>query len=123
MKIEKFNESVESDKIIKLYQNSSINDYYTDKNNSEKRLDDKKNNILNIIREYHELKKYYFAEKYKLYGWIIDFDFYILDNHPYFNIKSGNNQKYQLRYKDVQDLLTYMENPKLYMNMIKYNVI
>jgi hypothetical protein len=139
MKIEKFNESYRGDKVIKLYENSVIKDYFTDKEDSNKRLNEKYNNILTLINEYVNFNKDYFNKKYDIYSKITHFHFYIDEETklPNFLINTStvsptrsfqimkdyvNRDNHLLIYKDIEGLLKFIENPNMLRNVKKYNL-
>lgn len=132
MKIEKFNESYRGDKVIKLYENSIIDEYFIDKNESAIRLENKKNEILKLINEYVKYNENYFREKYYIYKKIESFNFYIDEDTklPNFSIITSNrsfknysdNDIHWLKYKDIENILIFLKNPEIYRKTKKYNL-
>ena len=62
MKIQKFNESYQGDKIINQYNNSIIRKYNIDYELSKARLEDSRNNILKLLNEYVSMNISYFVK-------------------------------------------------------------
>jgi hypothetical protein len=140
MKIEKFNESYRGDKVIKLYENSIIDDYFIDKKESSDRLKNKKKKILELINEYVGYNKDYFNKKYNIYSKIESFNFYVDEDTkiPNFSIitttisfqstltgKKKNYSDYDIHwliYKDIESLLIFLKNPNIYQKTKKYNL-
>lgn len=140
MKIEKFNESYRGDKVIKLYENSIIDDYFIDKKESFDRLENKKKKILELINEYVGYNKDYFNKKYNIYSKIESFNYYVDEDTkiPNFSIitttrsyqstltvKNKNysdNDIHWLIYKDIESLLIFLKNSDIYRKTKKYNI-
>jgi len=124
MKIKRFNESYNGDKIIKKYYNSILHEYYIDVDELTK----SKDNILKLINEYVEINKEHFSNKYwrnyspdKISG----FDFFIdpENNQPVLSLWCYRPEdKFFLIYKDIEGVLNFLGNPDLYRNKIKYNI-
>ena len=127
MKIRKFNESYNGDKIINQYNNSIIAKYNVDYELSKARLEDAKNNILKLLNEYVKINIDYFVKKYwwnSSYN-VTDFYFYVdIDKRPYFTLShskyDGDTKK--LNYIDIENLFKFLENPELYRNAKKFNI-
>lgn len=125
MKIEKFNESYQGDKVIKRYNNSILYKYDVDVKESQKRLKDSKDEILKLINEFISLNKDHFSNKYGLYPKVIDFEFYTTDyNKPELQLSTGKYEydQHLLIYKDINNLFNFLEDPDLYRNANKYSL-
>lgn len=123
MKILKFNESYQGNKIIKRFNNSILNKYLTDIEELKNKIKFEKIEILKLIREFINLDKEYFANKYGLYpNNVNDFKFYINENKPTLELLHTTYHGYKLIYKDANNLLDFLENPDLYRNTKKYNI-
>jgi hypothetical protein len=126
MKIQKFNESYQGDKVIKRYHNSIIFKYDTDVKESKDRLDKSKSEILKLINEFITLNKERFSNKYGLYPRIINFNFYTDDetNKPEMSLIDGkyDHNTHWLVYSDINKLFDFLENPDLYRDTNKYNL-
>jgi len=128
MKIQRFNESYQGDKIIKSYKNSLLAEYNADFELSKVRLEDSKNNILKLLNEYVKMNNFYIVNKYN--NWHVsytvkDFHFDVgSDNRPYFTLSHSNFDRdtIQLKYTDIEDLFKFLEDPELYRNINKYNL-
>ena len=123
MKIKKFNET-QRDKIIKKFNDSILNKYLNDVKELENKIKNEKQNILKLIREFINLDKKYFADKYGLYTTDVNnFKFYINEkNKPILELMLSVHYGYMLIYKDMNNLLDFLENPDLYRNTNKYNL-
>ncbi len=131
MKIEKFNESYRGDKIIKLYNNSILHDYYQNKEGYEKKIAEielvLKNNkieILKLINEYIELNKQYFKNKYYIHYEVTYFNFYVDEDTktPKLGLDTKYSNRVWLKYDDIEGLLKFLDNPDLYRDTKKYNL-
>lgn len=124
MEIKKFNESYQGNKIIKKYNNSILYKYEEDKKEYYERLKNEKNEILDLINEFIILNKDNFSSKYTLYPRIKEFNFVINSNNkPELFLSEGKYSfKVNLVYKDMNNLLNFLENPDLYRNTKKYNL-
>ena len=128
MKIQKFNESYQGDKIINQYNNSIIRKYDTDFELSKARLEDTKNNILKLLNEYVKMNNFYIVNKYN--NWHVsytvkDFHFDVgSDKRPYFTLSHSkfDSDTIELRYIDIVNLFKFLEDPELYKNQQKFNL-
>lgn len=130
MKIELF-ESYRGDKIIKLYNGSILDNYYKDKeeyerkiNDFKKILDNSKSEIIKLINEYVNLNRDYFKTKYYFHHEVKSFNYYIDEDTktPKFSIDGNYSDRVWLKYDDIEGLLNFINNPDLYRDIKKYNL-
>lgn len=131
MRIEKFNESYRGDKIIKLYNDNILHNYYQDKDEYDKMINEKelilknkKIEILKLINEYIEINKNYFKSKYFFHYDVINFNFYIDEDSktPKLSLDPKYSERVWLKYDDIEGLLKFLNNPDLYKDTKKYNL-
>lgn len=126
MKIERFNESYQGNKLIKRYNNSILAKFLKEQKEFEQKIKKDKENILNLINEFIKLNKDYYYKKYNCWKKIDDFRFYIDEdtNKPELALIMGkyNNDVIHPIYKDINSLFDFLENPDLYRNSNKYNL-
>jgi hypothetical protein len=129
MKIQKFNESYQGDKIINQYNNSIILKYNIDVKLSKARLEDARNNILKLLNEYVKMNISYIVTKYNNWSYsykVNDFHFYVdsEDKRPYFSLSysTHDSDKIWLKYIDIVNLFKFLEDPELLRNHKKFNI-
>ena len=128
MNIKRFNESYQGDKIINQYNNSIICKYDVDVELSKARLEDARNNILNLLNEYVKMNLSYIVTKYKNWGnsyTVKDFQFDVgSDKKPYLTLSHSTYDfdTIQLKYIDIINLFKFLEDSELYRNQKKFNL-